>query len=1461
MKRFKSKKWNPKNLSNRGRLFTFIAVFAVIGGLLILRSFAATPQPMNLEARVKADGLELANAKGPSTNATAIAKRRKADMVKLIQTDPDAAVRDAVPADTAKKLGKDTKDQVEETVTIGGTLTHSHGDQPQYDAKHNMTGLKDVDEQTYITNGKDKTYIYASKMEMEELNGNIVEVTGVKIGDQMAVSKTKTIPTPLITKGTVAKDVLGASTTDGSQPTNVLAATTTAPNVSQIYFGVQGYYNNPTLAGIQYLHSTTSDASGNGVSLAREEWDIDGTAVSIQTTRWGSSIRWDTSGYSLGQHTITYKTVDGFGVPSITQLTVTVGTTTIKRIALIAYQFQDYANGTWDNNGGNAGYQRLTAPVVSDWTFTGARSVTNYYHEDSYGQMTIQGKNGGKGDTYGVFTIPYNGADPSNGYPYCPANTWELSAKQQAQAAGWDPTQYDGTLLAGTAPAGCGSGQGGGFYDKVPWFGDGVEAWIRFAGHELGHSQGLPEHAHNWACVDASGNKVQISSNCTYDEYGDDYDIMGSGRVQHMNVYEKGEAGYFPSNSAQQTATVKTAGTYTLSPATLATAGVKSIRIPRNLDTSGNPLDYYYLEFRQPTPYNVLPTTDLKDYDGIQIREAPDYAVNETAASNIIDTTPNSLTGVGVYDQFDARLTPGHSFQDPATGITIKTLSTSSTGATFSLTYGTPQCERVAPTISPYDSMWVNPGQTVNTGVTITNNDSPACGASNFNLTSSVAAGLTQTPASTSVSVPPSGATRSISFTLTSSTSAASGYYPFTETVKNSASSQTASATGSYNISNNSTPPTATLSSPLNGANVSGSVPMAATASSSLGISRVDFTVDGTVVCSDATSPYTCDWNSTTVPNGIHFMSATAYDAAGANGYSSQAIVTVTNGADTTPPSAPTNLTAAAISSSQVSLSWSASTDNVGGSGIAGYNIVRGGTTIYQTTGSATTYGDTGLTPNTTYTYQVKARDTAGNVSVLSTSVNVTTPNQPVQDITAPTVSLTSPTNGATVSGSVALAANASDNTGGSGMNRVEFKVDGSLVNSDTTTPYSFTWDSTPLPNGTHFITATAYDNVGNLSSSQVQINVQNCADCIAPSTPTNVTATATSQTSVNLSWTASTDNVAVTGYYIIRDGVTLPPVGTGTTFADTGLLPGSTHSYQVKAFDAAGNISPASAVFSVTTPSAPDTIPPSPPINLIGNVASAAQVNLSWSPSTDNVGIARYDIYRSDNTRAPKASVSGTTTSFGDTTTLANKTYSYYIYAYDSAGNKSLTSNKITVTTPAVSTTNGSMTGRVVDGNGKVLTSGSIYYYLGTSKKSYNLNSNGNYTISGIVPNTYTFTYICTGCNTETVTGVQILASQNTARPDQVLHKLGSISGLVTDALTNKALSNVIIGYTLNGVNKTIKTSNHTPTNYALSGLPVTAQGTDYTITYTLSGYVTQTKTITLHLDQTLTQDITMSK
>jgi acid phosphatase type 7 len=186
-------------------------------------------------------------------------------------------------------------------------------------------------------------------------------------------------------------------------------------------------------------------------------------------------------------------------------------------------------------------------------------------------------------------------------------------------------------------------------------------------------------------------------------------------------------------------------------------------------------------------------------------------------------------------------------------------------------------------------------------------------------------------------------------------------------------------------------------------------------------------------------------------------------------------------------------------------------------------------------------------------------------------------------------------------------------------------------------------------------------------------------SDTTPPTAPANLTATAASPTQVSLSWDASTDNVGVAGYKVYRDGAFLASTST-TSYSDSAVQGGTTHSYAVYAYDAAGNISPPSNTATVTTPT--DTQPPTTPTGLAGTAVSAGQVNLTWNAASDNVGVAGYTVYRNG---SPIATTSGAnTTSYSDTSVASGTTYTYTVDAFDGTGNHSPPSDPVSVTTPS---------------------------------------------------------------------------------------------------------------------------------------------------------------------------------
>lgn len=488
-------------------------------------------------------------------------------------------------------------------------------------------------------------------------------------------------------------------------------------------------------------------------------------------------------------------------------------------------------------------------------------------------------------------------------------------------------------------------------------------------------------------------------------------------------------------------------------------------------------------------------------------------------------------------------------------------------------------------------------------------------------------------------------------------------------------------------------------------------------------------------------------------------------------------------GDDVTAPTAPSNLQSSSVTETTAKLTWTASTDAVG---VTAYDIYRGNVKVGTST--TTTYTDTGLTANTTYSYSVKARDAANNVSSASNVLEVKTSTPGTggnkvtiyykQGYTTPYIHYRAEGGTWTTPPGVAIPAsevagynkitfdigtasraevtfnngsgswdsnggkNYFFNTGtwtynGSGV-IVEGAPNPGAVNTVTvyykqgyTTPYihyrpeggawtiapgtaiaasevagynkitinigsatrleacfnngSGTWDSNGGRNYFFNVGNNIYIPGANGAPGEVRTG-QSPVDSVAPTTPGNLTATAdTVAKAIKLAWTASTDNVAVTGYQITRTDVatnaSVTFTSTSVAYTDSSVTVGTTYKYKVRAVDAAGNLSAYSTEVSGIVPNSgggEDTIAPSAPTGVVATPGSSS-VSLSWSASTDNVGVVGYEIYRNG------AQVgTSSTTSFTDTGLSPETTYSYTVKAYDLAGNVSVASSLVNTTTLA---------------------------------------------------------------------------------------------------------------------------------------------------------------------------------
>src|SRR5579864_3246893 len=274
------------------------------------------------------------------------------------------------------------------------------------------------------------------------------------------------------------------------------------------------------------------------------------------------------------------------------------------------------------------------------------------------------------------------------------------------------------------------------------------------------------------------------------------------------------------------------------------------------------------------------------------------------------------------------------------------------------------------------------------------------------------------------------------------------------------------------------TPPTVSMIAPVNGATVSGTAAVvSANATDNVAVASVQFQLDGANLGTAITAaPYSFSWDSTKTSNGSHTLRAVATDTSKNSATSAAVTVTVSN-TSTSPVTVPSGLTATAVSSSEIDLSWNASTGGSGG--VAGYKVYRGGTQIATT--ASTSYKDTGLAPSTSYGYNVAAYDGAGNTSAQSSGASATTQGS---GSTAPSISGVSPTSGA-----VGTAVTISGANFGATQGTSTVKFNGTAA---TPTSWSATSIVAALPSGA--TTENVVVTVGGVASNGVSFTVTTAA-------------------------------------------------------------------------------------------------------------------------------------------------------------------------------------------------------------------------------------------------------------------------------------------------------------------------------------------------------------------------------
>lgn len=428
---------------------------------------------------------------------------------------------------------------------------------------------------------------------------------------------------------------------------------------------------------------------------------------------------------------------------------------------------------------------------------------------------------------------------------------------------------------------------------------------------------------------------------------------------------------------------------------------------------------------------------------------------------------------------------------------------------------------------------------------------------------------------------------------------------------------------------------------------------------------------------------------------------------------------------DTTPPDAPTGLTAALTPAGGATytadLAWNAATDD---RGVAQYRIRRDGVVIATIPSNTRTHSARGLAASSSYSFTVTALDAAGNESPSSGPASLTTPApQPVTETTLTEAdtytSEQQPTRNYgrsttlrhdfdphmeswvrfTVDGShtdvtravlrvwahqksaTGLVARSTPTTWGElTLTAANAPTAGAVAGS--TGPFAAgTWvdiDVTPavVGNGTYSFklstaTSTAFTvagrEAGDATAPRLVVDSEPPPDTTAPSAPTGLTASAATQNLVTLTWAPSTDDVGVGSYTVNRDGVAVASVPAGTTtWGDADVNAGRAYTYTVDAVDTSENRSAPSAPASATPP---DETPPELPDPFDVVLTGPTEVSLRWGASTDNVGVVGYRVKRGNEILAdPPADA----VSFVDADVQPGQTYTYSLTASDATGNRS---------------------------------------------------------------------------------------------------------------------------------------------------------------------------------------------
>lgn len=314
---------------------------------------------------------------------------------------------------------------------------------------------------------------------------------------------------------------------------------------------------------------------------------------------------------------------------------------------------------------GGDGPEPMTIDEARSSIFTAPSSVSAFFAESSLGSTRLRGLTSVDGDVVGYLEIPAATA--------CWSESEAGSAA--AAAAGIDLSPYDHVmyvLAPGTEQCGYGGWAFvGGNVSVTLHLGE--EAMRGIAQHELGHNLGL-WHAHSLSCTDASGrftSGAEAGGSCTVDEYGDPYDTMGNAYGHmHFSANHKVQLGWIPQS---RVITAEESGSYTLAAAGRPTERPQSLRVPLGEGA------YYDVEVRRP----VGQFWDAKIAHIPSLLNGVTVRLVDGRGQSLVDATPDGWMG-------DSAVQAGTTLTDPATGVSLRLVSSDSESATVEVTHPEP---------------------------------------------------------------------------------------------------------------------------------------------------------------------------------------------------------------------------------------------------------------------------------------------------------------------------------------------------------------------------------------------------------------------------------------------------------------------------------------------------------------------------------------------------------------------------------------------------------------------------------------------------------------------------------------------------------------------------------------------------------------------------------------------------